>query len=87
MEILQLLCSHHYCPANTPQLVIPCNYSAIISEPPLQTSTELTVKDKVTMRLVVSQSISLDMEPHLGLMTRYLLLFDIYGLVIVGRPV
>jgi hypothetical protein len=33
----------------------------------------------------VSQS-SLGVEPHLGLMTRYLLLFDSYGLVFVGRP-
>jgi hypothetical protein len=34
----------------------------------------------------VSQSVSLGVEPHLGHMTRYLLLFDSYGLVIVGRP-
>jgi hypothetical protein len=26
------------------------------------------------------------LEPHLGLMIRYLLLFDNYGLVFVGRP-
>jgi hypothetical protein len=32
------------------------------------------------------QSVSLDVEPHLELMTRYLLLFDSYGLVFVGRP-
>jgi hypothetical protein len=44
------------------------------------------VKLKVTLRLTVSQSVSLGVEPHLGLMTRYLLLFDSYGLVIVGRP-
>jgi hypothetical protein len=37
---------------------------------------------KVTLRLTVSQSVSLDVEPHLGLMTRYLLLFDNYGLVV-----
>jgi hypothetical protein len=30
--------------------------------------------------------VSLGVEPHLGLMTRYLLLFDSYGLVFVGRP-
>jgi hypothetical protein len=46
----------------------------------------LTVKVKVTLRLTVSQSVSLDVEPHLGLMTRYLFLFDSYGLVPVGRP-
>jgi hypothetical protein len=33
----------------------------------------------------VSQSVSLGVEPHLGLMTRYLLLLDSYGLVSVGR--
>jgi hypothetical protein len=32
-----------------------------------------------------SQSVSLGVEPHLGLMTRYLLLFDSYGLVFMGR--
>jgi hypothetical protein len=41
---------------------------------------------KVTLRLTVSQSVSLGVEPHLGLMTRYLLLFDSYGFVFVGRP-
>jgi hypothetical protein len=33
-----------------------------------------------------SRSVSLGVEPHLGLMTRYLLLFDSHGLVFVGRP-
>jgi hypothetical protein len=46
----------------------------------------VTVKVKVMLRLTVSQSVSLGVEPHLGLMTRYLLLFDSYGLVFVGRP-
>jgi hypothetical protein len=41
---------------------------------------------KVTLRLTVSQSVSLGVEPHLGIMTRYLLLFDNYGIVFVGRP-
>jgi hypothetical protein len=44
-------------------------------------------KVKVTLRLTVSQSVSLGVEPHLGLMTRYLLLFDSYGLVFVGCPI
>jgi hypothetical protein len=44
------------------------------------------VKVKVTLRLTVSQSVSLGVEPHLGLMTRYLFLFDSYVLVSVGRP-
>jgi hypothetical protein len=41
---------------------------------------------KVTLRLTDSQSVSLGVELHLGLMTRCLLLFDSYGLVFVGRP-
>jgi hypothetical protein len=41
------------------------------------------LKVKVTLRLTVSQSVSLGVEPHLGLMTRYLLLFDSYGLVFI----
>jgi hypothetical protein len=40
----------------------------------------------LSQRLTVSQSVSLGVEPHLGLITRYLLLFDNYGLVFVGRP-
>jgi hypothetical protein len=39
---------------------------------------------EVTLRLTVSQSVSLGVEPHLGLMTRYLLLYESYGLVFVG---
>jgi hypothetical protein len=41
---------------------------------------------KVTLRLTVSQSISLGVEPRLGLMTRYLLLYDSYGLALCGAP-
>jgi hypothetical protein len=41
---------------------------------------------KVTLRLTVSQPVSLGVEPHLRLMTRYLLLFDSYGLVFCGAP-
>jgi hypothetical protein len=50
---------------------------------PTTTTTNLV---KVILRLTVTQSASLGVEPHLGLMTRYLLLFDSYGLVFVGRP-
>jgi hypothetical protein len=39
---------------------------------------------KVRMRLTVSQSVSLGVEPHLGLMTRYLVPFDSYGLFLWG---
>jgi hypothetical protein len=46
-----------------------------------------TSQSQVTLRLTVSQSVSLGIEPRLGLMTRYLVLFDSYGLVFfVGRP-
>jgi hypothetical protein len=40
----------------------------------------------ITLRLTISQSVSLGVEPHLGIMTRYLLLFDSYRLVFVGQP-
>jgi hypothetical protein len=40
---------------------------------------QVEVKVKVTLRLTVGQSVSLGIEPHLGLMTRYLLLFGSYG--------
>jgi hypothetical protein len=46
----------------------------------------LQVKVKVTLRLTVSQSVSLGVESHLGLMTRYVLLFDSYGLIFLRRP-
>jgi hypothetical protein len=67
------------------------NYSAISPDNSLLTwnsGTRLTkVKVKVTLRLTASQSVSLGVEPHLVLMTRYLLLFDSYGLFFfVGRP-
>jgi hypothetical protein len=42
------------------------------------------VKVKVTLRLTVSQSVSLGVEPHLGLMTKYLLRFDSYVLLFCG---
>jgi hypothetical protein len=56
------------------------------SETQLFTSLYVKVKVKVTLRLTVSQSVILGVELHLGLMTRYLLLFDSYGLVFVGLP-
>jgi hypothetical protein len=43
-------------------------------------------QSQVTLRLTVGQPVCLDVEPHLGLMTRYLLLFDSYGLVFCGAP-
>jgi hypothetical protein len=46
------------------------------------------VKVKVTLRLTVSQSDSQSwcQAPSVGPTTRYLLLYDSYGLVLVGRP-
>jgi hypothetical protein len=41
---------------------------------------------KVTLRLMVSQSVSCSVEPHLGLVSRYLILFDCYGLVFYRAP-
>jgi hypothetical protein len=38
------------------------------------------------MRLTVSQSVCFGVEPRLGLMTRYLLLFDSYGFVFMASP-
>jgi hypothetical protein len=38
-------------------------------------AVKVKVKFKVTLRLTISQSVSLGVEPHLGIMTRYLLLF------------
>jgi hypothetical protein len=55
------------------------------SIPPPHGST-VGVQVKVTLRLTVSQSIRLGVKPHLGLITRYLLHFDSYGLVFLGRP-
>jgi hypothetical protein len=47
---------------------------------------EVEVEVEVTLRLMDSQSVSLGVDPHLGLMTRYILLFDNYGLDFVGCP-
>jgi hypothetical protein len=48
--------------------------------------TNVKVKVKVTLRLTVGQSVSLGIEPCLGLITRYLFLFESYGLVFCGAP-
>jgi hypothetical protein len=47
---------------------------------------QVNVKVSVTLRLTVSQSVRLGVEPRLGLMTRYLLLFDSYGLCFSTAP-
>jgi hypothetical protein len=71
MEILQLLCSRRFpLDNNTPQPNCKLNSKS---------------KSHCYWRSV-SQSESLGVEPHLGLMTRYLLPFGSYGLVFVVRP-
>jgi hypothetical protein len=63
------------------------SYSSVDLVPLLIFSKRLAFKVKVTLRLTVSQSVSLGVEPHLGLMTRYLALFDSYELVsFCGAP-
>jgi hypothetical protein len=44
MEILQLLCSRRYCPANISQLNCHLNYTAISYQPPLKNSTDLVLE-------------------------------------------
>jgi hypothetical protein len=81
---LNLILIDFYVPALTPRLKS--------TENSLQFSENINLfangkgKGEVSLRLTVSQSVSLDVEPHLGLMTRYLLLFDTYGLLFVGHP-
>jgi hypothetical protein len=51
-----------------------------------QPELQKDVKVRVTLWPTVSRSVHHGVEPHLGLMTRYELLFDIYCFVSVGRP-
>jgi hypothetical protein len=46
----------------------------------------LSVRVRVTLRLTVSQSVCLGVEPRLGLMTRYLFFIQSYSPVHMGRP-
>jgi hypothetical protein len=64
----------------------PHRYYKAHSTPFVNVKVKVKAKAKATLRLTVSQLVSLGVEPHLGFMTRYLLLFDSYGLVFVGRP-
>jgi hypothetical protein len=67
-----------------PRLLLLAGLRWRYSTPPPRGILSADSKVKVTLRLTVSQSVSLGVEPQLGLMTRYLLLFDSYGLVFWG---
>jgi hypothetical protein len=71
---------------NTILLLVIITHTHTHSTSPLYiTNTNTSVNVKVTLRLTVCQSASLGIETHLRLMNVYLLLFDRYGLVFVGR--
>jgi hypothetical protein len=62
-----------------------------LSQPPVKNCTINSSQNQSQSYIAtgcrsVSQSVSLGVEPHLGLMTRYLFLYDSYSLVFVGRP-
>jgi hypothetical protein len=61
--------------ARSPYLYPPRNKVARLYPQALGLHTLNSFQDKVILR----QSVSLGVEPHVGLMTRYLLLFDSYG--------
>jgi hypothetical protein len=95
MEILQLLCSRCYCPANIPQLKSCSNWltlrlAAISHQHPTLLFTDWLTTDYSSSRILcydqrsVSQSV-LKYSTHLGLMTRFLLLSDNCGLVDMGH--
>jgi hypothetical protein len=48
--------------------------------------TYVRVRVRVTLQLTVSQSVRLGVEPRLGLMTRYLFLYESCHPVYMGRP-
>jgi hypothetical protein len=68
----------------------PCRLATISHQPrtPLAAVSKLLrnqVKVKVTLRLTVSQSVSLDVEPHLGLMTNACYSFSLM-ILFCGAP-
>jgi hypothetical protein len=64
---------------NTGTVTVSLNYTrkVFFSQPDCQLNANSKVKVKVTLRLTVSQLLSLGDEPHLWLVTRYLLLFTV----------
>jgi hypothetical protein len=86
VEILKLLAPRCYYPANIPQLKShsATNYFTSLNWTKMN-SWQLNSKSHCDWRSV-SRSVRLSTEPYLGFMTRYLLLFDSYDHVFVGRP-
>jgi hypothetical protein len=82
-SLVELFCNIYYsCTVYTDELEVRslaeenserCNTLNIVLNATLNCVCQ--VKIKVILRLTVSQSANLGVEPHLGLMTRYLLLF------------
>jgi hypothetical protein len=52
----------------------------------LRSNRQRIVRVRVTLRLTVSQSVCLGVEPRLGLMTGYSSLIESYSPVHMGRP-
>jgi hypothetical protein len=77
MFILMILCDFRLSPAKFYYIIVHIRKLKAICK---SRTVWLVVKVKVTLRLTVSQPVSLGVKPYLGLMTRYLLLFDSYGL-------
>jgi hypothetical protein len=61
-------------------------YEWITNKYSCTTECVLKIRVEVTLRLTVTQSVIPGVEPHMGLMTKYVLLFDSCGLLFVGRP-
>jgi hypothetical protein len=73
-------CSHSlipFFPFHLSHLILP----SLELDPFLDKSPKRQSQVKVTLRLTVSQSLNLGVKYNLGHMTRYLVLFDSYGLV------
>jgi hypothetical protein len=75
--LLQVLCQYRFYRADNAYLML---------QRQLSLHWIVQVQVQVTLRLTVSQSVSLGVEPRLGRMTRYLLLMNITVLFFVGHP-
>jgi hypothetical protein len=95
-----LLTASYSCILIYPARLLPADVTSYAARKPIELRHTLTsgielavyiafineVEFEDTLRLTVSESVSLGVKPHLGLMTRFLIPFDSYGLVFVGRP-